>query len=455
MKNIRFSLLFILCLSICVVSAQGQWQLLHEWSGGWDINGPSMGISPLHPESIYVGYDRVFISPDKGQTWQKIEGLIGGLQTIIAGTSPPIIYLATNDPSRMLGCQYLLVSRDGLTTQNTPVGAAPFQDLAIALDPTDERTFYYPVGDRYLMRSNDDARTVDTVSQLPAPPIKGYLLPPIIIARSNPNVFYAGAQEGLFRSSDKGQTWNLLAADGNFGWGYNNVAVDEFDENLIYNTGGKSETLRLRRSTDGGTTWNRCGDPSLSEPIGHDYLITSQLAKDEIFWSVTLNTSEQGRLLRSTNRGETWTDYTPGLPDTYYYVSGMVFDKLNKRIYILVSRGISTKLYVMDRIVMSTKDKAKDVPTSIVLSQNYPNPFNPTTTIRYGIPEKSRVTMEIYNTIGVLVDRLYEGIREAGYFSQLWTPAAPSGMYFCRITVQPLEQGNNISTNVIKMVYMR
>lgn len=46
------------------------------------------------------------------------------------------------------------------------------------------------------------------------------------------------------------------------------------------------------------------------------------------------------------------------------------------------------------------------VPGSFSLEQNYPNPFNPSTTIRFGIPKVSRVTLKIYDISGKEVARL-------------------------------------------------
>lgn len=73
------------------------------------------------------------------------------------------------------------------------------------------------------------------------------------------------------------------------------------------------------------------------------------------------------------------------------------------------------------------------------LSQNYPNPFNPSTTIRYYVPERGRVRLDIYDTGGRHVVSLLDRVEDAGPGSVSWNGlngaggSAASGVYFCRL----------------------
>ena len=65
--------------------------------------------------------------------------------------------------------------------------------------------------------------------------------------------------------------------------------------------------------------------------------------------------------------------------------------------------------------------QTNSIPTAFVLDQNFPNPFNPATTIRYGLPHDSRVSLKIYNVLGKEIATLfdYEPI-PAGYHIAIW-----------------------------------
>ena len=77
----------------------------------------------------------------------------------------------------------------------------------------------------------------------------------------------------------------------------------------------------------------------------------------------------------------------------------------------------------------------KNIPAYFKLFQNYPNPFNPITTIKYIIPERSFVTIKVYDILGKQVAELVNGEKPSGIYSiQFNGSNLSSGVYFYRIT---------------------
>ncbi|MBL7075457.1 T9SS type A sorting domain-containing protein [candidate division KSB1 bacterium] len=86
-------------------------------------------------------------------------------------------------------------------------------------------------------------------------------------------------------------------------------------------------------------------------------------------------------------------------------------------------------------------DEGFILPDVYVLHHNYPNPFNPITTIKYGLPKKSEVTLKIFNILGREVTTLVNEHQPAGYHLISWDASGhSSGIYFYQIQAGDFSQ---------------
>lgn len=82
----------------------------------------------------------------------------------------------------------------------------------------------------------------------------------------------------------------------------------------------------------------------------------------------------------------------------------------------------------------SVQGRDEDIPSSLVLYQNYPNPFNSSSVIRYGIPERSFVTLRVYNALGQEITTLVNEEQDAQYYEVTFDAShLSSGVYLYRL----------------------
>jgi hypothetical protein len=94
------------------------------------------------------------------------------------------------------------------------------------------------------------------------------------------------------------------------------------------------------------------------------------------------------------------------------------------------------------------------VPAKFVLYQNYPNPFNPSTIIRYDLPYRSRVSLDLYSVLGQRVRTLFAGEQEAGSHEvPLDGSALAGGVYFYRVSAAAA--GAQASQSVRKLLLLK
>ncbi len=105
-------------------------------------------------------------------------------------------------------------------------------------------------------------------------------------------------------------------------------------------------------------------------------------------------------------------------------------------------------------------DSPASFPTSYALFPNRPNPFRGSTTIRFDLPEAGRVSLVVCDVSGRIVRTLASEVRTAGRHEIAWSGGADdgsrvaAGVYFCRMTAQPMNGGASF-TSLRRMIVLR
>ncbi|MDP2208906.1 MAG: S8 family serine peptidase [Bacteroidota bacterium] len=116
---------------------------------------------------------------------------------------------------------------------------------------------------------------------------------------------------------------------------------------------------------------------------------------------------------------------------------------------------------VITTSITNVADNLDNVPETFALFQNYPNPFNPTTTIKYQLPEASKVILKIYNTLGQEVRTLVDESQNTGTKIVEWNSRnnfgnlVSSGVYFYRLEVTSVSDPNTSAIQVMKMILIK
>ncbi len=226
----------------------------------------------------------------------------------------------------------------------------------------------------------------------------------------------------LMKSADYGDTWEYISV----GLTYEVAALD-FDLNSSGTDIEKifvSEGSRIRRSLDGGNTWNLIFEDGwnwFSEVIYDPFSTVVFIAGGDG------NDTSSAVLCFSDNLGGKWTRVLLQMGGP---IVGMDVASDGFLYFATHWAGV----YRIALTELSTVDIPVQVPWAFNLNQPYPNPFNPTTTIEFSIPQSDFVTLTVYDLLGRDVTVLVDSWQEAGRHSVEWNASdVPSGIYLVRM----------------------
>ncbi|MCH8962325.1 MAG: T9SS type A sorting domain-containing protein, partial [Bacteroidetes bacterium] len=164
------------------------------------------------------------------------------------------------------------------------------------------------------------------------------------------------------------------------------------------------------------------------------------VAEEGAVWPFEVQTHRSGQVdLRFEGIEAVPSEYTVWLVDE---LVGLRQDLRVQPRYAVVTGGAGQARHLtllVGPAPMLGQEVTEEVPSRYKLFQNFPNPFRSATTIRYGVPEASRVRMVVYDVLGRRVATLVEGEATAGYHAVVWDGRSDaevpvgSGLYLVRM----------------------
>jgi len=238
----------------------------------------------------------------------------------------------------------------------------------------------------------------------------------------NNNGITVGGNGLVLKTSDGGLSWTDMNT--NISGTLRNISYPDSNNAMSVSWTPPNAAISFNKTTNGGITWNT----KFLFAFGNFYYLNICFINPNFGFVV----GEDGRILRTTDEGESWVNQIcPGLFDL---TAVTLLDTLNG---FIVGR-YGTILRTTNGGVTFIENEFDKTPSNYSLLQNYPNPFNPNTTIKYQIPELSIVTIKVYDILGREVATLVNEEKPAGSYEVEFNPASSiknpaSGIYFYKL----------------------
>ncbi len=212
----------------------------------------------------------------------------------------------------------------GINTTIANLGTTSGRVRAVAIHPTDPLTVYIGTSNGGLWKTTDGGENWQDIGH----DLSSLSFGAIAIDPNHPEIIYAGSGEaifgpfyifpgnGLFKSTDGGQTWNVITN----GFGpvtyFSDLLVSPYNSNIVIAALGGSAmfsgiTLNnegIWKSLDGGITWNR----TLEVPDASD-IAFHPADPDKVYATAGGAVDTLSGFYISSDQGDTWSPSNTGL----------------------------------------------------------------------------------------------------------------------------------------------
>lgn len=443
-------------------------------SDSWTNTPPIMGDDTRGACAV-PGTDRVVVvgdggcialSKDRGVTWEFVANpspgfagwhdfahVDGNIVTFVAGANSSFLTI----PYEFFSDPVLYPPRFSVVA---PENFAP--STITDVDYVDE-VLYYCGNYGYLCKSTDLGLTWQQIQHTPTVTTAIYGM----YWFDKDNGILVGevtSQEHIWRTTDGGQTLNIVWADSTgTNLQFNTVSFAP-DNQLIGVAAGDDNAIAY--TTDGGLTWAWASEDiaTSSRDIEAVWMVDANVG-----WMVGdagthLKTTDGGQnwfvqptvttknlmdvqfkpwdgdfgwmagddttVVQTIDDGANWTEVGPSLDPTSKDVNAVHYQSVINTLWIGADYGDC--MYQTNTDVTTT-DNPASAPYS--LAQNVPNPFNPSTMIKFSIPSNDHVVLNVYDVGGRLVETILDKQMDAGdHIVHFEATGYASGVYFYRLS---------------------
>jgi len=446
-------------------TVQAQWQLQTTLSG----NPPLVSVKAVSRDVAWVaGFNgTVYRTTDGGQNWIPTAGVISAeALACIEALDATTAFVGGGGPGWGGGNVKIYRTTNGGqswgTVYTAPGGSSfwnwiHFFDAQNGIAQSDPPT---PGGNFLIVKTSDGGTTWTPIANPPDANNNEFGVFNGFHFYDNQNgwfgtghpPFVPGGNAGrVFRTTDGGNTWTAFAS----GNGESVNAVRFVSPTAGIRT--SDSPPYLARSVDGGQTWAEVSNLPVANILyltAATGVVTASLNQLWVYGEAS-----SPFILTSIDDGATWQEQAISgtVQNSIWHLSAVSFGALSDSVqafgitFDIASLGSGGQIfnYRNPLGLVTGIEEQTTVPIEYELSQNYPNPFNPQTTVVFSLPERSRVALTIYNTLGQEVEKLVEGEMPAGFHEAVWDASNhASGVYFYRLTAKNVNQ-------IKKMVLLR